>query len=346
MKNNIKYLLILFAISNVFTSCVNNKSFAQPQPNEEQQLYYNDNNPVTYQNFYDNLSPYGTWINYPQYGHVWSPRLGPDFRPYATNGHWVSTAEGWAWSSQYNWGWAPFHYGRWMYDDLYGWLWVPGYDWSPAWVTWGNVDNYYCWAPLIPGINIGVRFDTWRPHSFYWNACSRERIYDRNLFGVLENRERIEVFQNRVTIINNFNTTQRHNVYYAKGPEEREVERYVKQKITTTPTREVQRVKDVKPMQKEMKVYRPPVQEPENTNRQNPQKRMQPKEYRTATPTETRPINREEQRPVMKYYEQNKNIERLPVNKADGYGGQKNNGNNNNGGKGNGDGKKFRDGGR
>jgi hypothetical protein len=40
---------------------------------------------VSYQSFYDQLSPYGNWVNYPGYGYVWSPNAGPDFQPYATN---------------------------------------------------------------------------------------------------------------------------------------------------------------------------------------------------------------------------------------------------------------------
>jgi hypothetical protein len=41
---------------------------------------------VSYQSFYDALSPYGQWIDNPQYGYVWMPNVGPDFKPYATNG--------------------------------------------------------------------------------------------------------------------------------------------------------------------------------------------------------------------------------------------------------------------
>ena len=44
---------------------------------------------ITYQTFYDDLTPYGTWIDYPGYSHVWCPAVGVDFRPYSTNGHWV-----------------------------------------------------------------------------------------------------------------------------------------------------------------------------------------------------------------------------------------------------------------
>ncbi|HEV3324551.1 MAG TPA: DUF6600 domain-containing protein, partial [Puia sp.] len=46
---------------------------------------------VSYQSFYDALSPYGQWINNPQYGYVWMPNVGPDFKPYSTNGNWVYT---------------------------------------------------------------------------------------------------------------------------------------------------------------------------------------------------------------------------------------------------------------
>src|ERR1700753_4063045 len=51
----------------------------------------------SYQTFYDALSPYGEWINNPEYGYVWMPNAGPDFKPYVTNGDWAYTDEGWAW---------------------------------------------------------------------------------------------------------------------------------------------------------------------------------------------------------------------------------------------------------
>lgn len=105
---------------------------------------------VTYQAFYDALSPYGNWINYPGYGNAWIPGAGPAFQPYATNGHWVYTDYGWTWASDYSWGWAPFHYGNWLHDGNYGWVWIPGYQWGPAWVTWRRTTGYYGWAPLGP----------------------------------------------------------------------------------------------------------------------------------------------------------------------------------------------------
>ena len=98
--------------------------------------------------FYDELEPYGQWIDDPQYGYVWVPDVGPGFRPYYTGGHWVMTRYGSMWVSDYDWGWAPFHYGRWVYSPYYGWSWIPDYDWGPAWVSWRSGGCYYGWAPL------------------------------------------------------------------------------------------------------------------------------------------------------------------------------------------------------
>lgn len=120
-------------------------------------------NAVSYQAFYDALSPYGVWVDDPDYGYAWVPSAEPDFQPYRTNGHWVFTDYGWTWVSDYEWGWAPFHYGRWRYSDGYGWLWVPGYTWGPAWVAWRQSQGYYGWAPLGPppvrsGVHANIGF--------------------------------------------------------------------------------------------------------------------------------------------------------------------------------------------
>ena len=78
-------------------------SCSNPMPEQT-----NTSGSITYQTFYDELSPYGTWIDYPGYGHVWNPKLEANFRPYVTAGNWIYSNEGWAWSSNYAWGWAPF----------------------------------------------------------------------------------------------------------------------------------------------------------------------------------------------------------------------------------------------
>jgi uncharacterized protein DUF6600 len=103
--------------------------------------------------FYDSLAPYGEWLYVGHYGRVWRPRaslVGVGFRPYMTGGHWVYTDYGWSFESEYQWGWAPFHYGRWLPDPDYGWVWVPDTVWAPAWVDWRYGDGYIGWAPLAP----------------------------------------------------------------------------------------------------------------------------------------------------------------------------------------------------
>jgi hypothetical protein len=98
------------------------------------------------------LSPYGEWVEVPGYGLVWRPYrrvVGVDFVPYGSSGHWVYTDAGWVWASDYDWGWATFHYGNWVYVDE-GWDWIPGPVWAPAWVEWRYGGGYIGWAPLAP----------------------------------------------------------------------------------------------------------------------------------------------------------------------------------------------------
>lgn len=100
--------------------------------------------------FHDALAPYGDWVRVEPWGSVWAPRdVGPGWRPY-TDGHWVWTSDGWAWISDYAWGWAPFHYGRWAYDSYFGWIWIPDTVWAPAWVAWRTGNGWIGWAPLPP----------------------------------------------------------------------------------------------------------------------------------------------------------------------------------------------------
>ena len=102
--------------------------------------------------FYEPLAPYGTWIALPEYGQVWIRHdVSPDWRPY-TIGRWVYTDYGWTWVSDQEWGWAPFHYGRWTFVASYGWVWIPGTVWAPAWVVWRHAPGWVGWAPLPPQV--------------------------------------------------------------------------------------------------------------------------------------------------------------------------------------------------
>jgi uncharacterized protein DUF6600 len=112
--------------------------------------------------FYDELDPYGRWIDC-RYGECWVPeRVGYDWQPYS-NGEWIYTEYGWTWVSYDPWGESPYHYGTWVYLDRYGWSWVPGTVWAPAWVTWSYSDNYVGWAPLPPDYAFGYSGYSGRP---------------------------------------------------------------------------------------------------------------------------------------------------------------------------------------
>lgn len=109
---------------------------------------------VTIGGFYDELAPYGRWVNC-RYGRCWVPaRVARRWQPY-TNGRWVYTEYGWTWVSRDPWGGSPYHYGTWTYLRGYGWAWVPGTVWAPAWVTWSYSDRYVGWAPLPPSFACG-----------------------------------------------------------------------------------------------------------------------------------------------------------------------------------------------
>jgi hypothetical protein len=75
---------------------------------------------------YEDLDDNGTWSDDPRYGHVWIPtRTAPGWAPYR-EGHWAWISPwGYTWVDDAPWGYAPFHYGRWV--TTHGrWGWVPG----------------------------------------------------------------------------------------------------------------------------------------------------------------------------------------------------------------------------
>ena len=129
--------------------------FPPPVPDETSEpLEYDTNAAPEVAPFYDQLSPFGTWAVIPAVGWCWQPRaavFNPGWRPYGDGGHWVYTDAGWFWQSDYSWGAATFHYGRWHHDERSGWVWVPDSQWGPAWVTWRKTGPICGWAPLPPG---------------------------------------------------------------------------------------------------------------------------------------------------------------------------------------------------
>ena len=170
-----------------------------------------DNGGINFNVFYNELSPYGSWVNDRNYGRVWVPNVGNNFHPYATNGYWAMTDYGNTWISDYPWGWAPFHYGRWFHDDYYGWAWMPGYEWAPAWVSWRSGGGYYGWAPMGPSVHINIHVNV---PSLFWTFLPNRYMYQRNMHRHY-NRYSPHIY-NRTTIINN-TYVYNDNRYYS-GP--------------------------------------------------------------------------------------------------------------------------------
>jgi hypothetical protein len=181
---------------------------------------------VSFQVFYDELSPYGQWVDYPGYGYVWIPEAGAGFSPYGSSGYWAYTDEGWAWVSDYNWGWAPFHYGRWDYASPYGWFWVPDYTWAPAWVAWRHGGGYYGWAPMRPGISVDIVVaGGYNPPNRRWCFVNDGYMGDRYIGRYYAPRRNNVTIINNATYVNNtYVDNSRHTTYMA-GPRREDVQK-------------------------------------------------------------------------------------------------------------------------
>ena len=76
---------------------------------------------------YEDLDAYGGWRPVPGYGTVWFPNaVAVGWAPYHY-GHWVYIAPwGYTWVEDEPWGFAPFHYGRWVVvGGVWGWVPAP-----------------------------------------------------------------------------------------------------------------------------------------------------------------------------------------------------------------------------
>jgi hypothetical protein len=220
---------------------------------------YRNYNDISAQIFYDELSPYGHWVHNRQYDFVWIPNVGRNFHPYATNGRWIMTEYGWTWLSDYRWGWAPFHYGRWDYDPYYGWIWFPGYEWAPAWVEWRAGDGYYGWAPLKPGMDFGRNLYGRNFDPELWifirgKDFGRSDIA-RHLLRGSSNREIIR----STRIISNTYTDNQREVIYNAGPDPNDIRQATGRRFSRFSVRESntpgQRIRN-----NQLEIYRPRIE--------------------------------------------------------------------------------------
>jgi hypothetical protein len=195
-----------------------------PQPVPQEEPIYSSAAPPEVNYFYNELSPYGTWVELGGVGWCWQPRIvliNHGWRPYCDGGHWLNSDCGWYWQSDYSWGWAPFHYGRWQLHNRCGWVWVPDTVWAPSWVVWRTSGDFCGWAPVPPhavfdvgfgwrfnGARVAANFDFGlRPDCFTFvafNDFTRRDLGHRHLAATDVTR----VF-NRTTVINNFAANNR-----------------------------------------------------------------------------------------------------------------------------------------
>jgi hypothetical protein len=105
----------------------------------------------------EDLDEYGEWQDLPDYGHCWHPSAASsDWAPYR-DGYWSDDHTlGLTWVSNEQWGWAPYHYGRWARVNQQ-WYWVPRdikrhTTYAPSLVAFVSPRaDEVGWVPLGPG---------------------------------------------------------------------------------------------------------------------------------------------------------------------------------------------------
>ncbi|MBN8738478.1 MAG: hypothetical protein BGP24_11175 [Lysobacterales bacterium 69-70] len=109
---------------------------------------------------YSDLDDYGSWSEITEYGNVWFPsRVAVDWAPYR-DGRWIwQDPWGWTWVDAADWGFAPFHYGRWVHVRN-RWGWIPG----PV-----SVRPVYAPAlvAFVGGSNFSISVSTGRPIGWF-----------------------------------------------------------------------------------------------------------------------------------------------------------------------------------
>jgi probable HAF family extracellular repeat protein len=192
---------------------------APPQRGHGQAV--SESNEDDYNVFYSRLSSdEGSWVEAGNYGYCFRPRVERDWRPYR-DGHWVWTDRGWYWDSNEHFGWATYHYGRWVFIEGTGWCWVPGHQWAPAWVSWRESDEHVGWAPLPPeaDVSVHVGISSWSDSYYdigpaaytfirysHWSAPSYAQYVEppaQNVQIITQTKNVTNIVNNN-TVINNY----------------------------------------------------------------------------------------------------------------------------------------------
>jgi hypothetical protein len=146
----------------------------------------------------DALDRYGRWDTLPDSEPVWFPTSVPDdWAPYRF-GHWDWIEPwGWTWVDDQPWGFAPFHYGRWVNIDGH-WGWVPGAVqphpvYAPALVAFVDAPDDpggapdggpdVGWFPLGPGDDYAPWYEAGPDYVESVNAPEHAHFHDFGLHG-------------------------------------------------------------------------------------------------------------------------------------------------------------------
>src|SRR5713226_4973552 len=166
---------------------------------------------------YEDLDEYGGWRSVPEYGTVWFPHVTVvDWAPYRY-GHWAWVSPwGWTWVDDAPWGFAPFHYGRWV-SVRGAWGWVPcpprtvavAYVrpvYAPALVAWVGGPHFAVGVGVGGGVGVNVGWFPLGPREVYVPSYHSSRTYINNV-----NVSNTTVNQ---TVVNNYYNTTVINVRY------------------------------------------------------------------------------------------------------------------------------------
>lgn len=160
---------------------------------------------------FTDLDDQGSWDSTPDYGYVWFPRgMVPGWAPYQL-GHWAYIAPwGYTWVDDQPWGYAPFHYGRWI-SERGAWGWVPAPPQSP-----GAVYVRPVYAPALVawvGVGAGVAWFALGPREVYVPSypVSRSYVTNINVSNTIVNRTVVDNIYNTTIVNKTVNVT---NVTY------------------------------------------------------------------------------------------------------------------------------------
>jgi hypothetical protein len=174
---------------------------------------------------YEDLDDYGGWRPVPEYGTVWFPHVTVvNWAPYRY-GHWAWISPwGWTWVDDAPWGFAPFHYGRWV-SVRGAWGWVPcpppvvavAYVrpvYAPALVAWVGGPHFSVGIGIGGGGGVNVGWFPLGPREVYMPSyhVSRAYVNNVNISNTTVNQTVINNYYNTTVVNKNVNV---NNVRYA-----------------------------------------------------------------------------------------------------------------------------------